>query len=180
MEYQKIINLLDNTPNLPTKFMKKSWIEINDESHGVYNIASQIKFKTSMVRSSLCDYSDAYILVKGTITVPNTGTAAAPNNRNKKVIFKNGAPFTGCISEINNKEIDHAKDIDVVILMYNLIEYSDSYLETSGRLWQYYSDEPIISNDGVTTDVRDDHDSASFKSKQKITGQTGTDGAKDV
>ena len=70
-----------------------------------------------------------YILVKGTIAVTNTGTAVAPNNRNKKVIFKNCAPFTYCISEINNKEIDHAKKIDVVMPMYNLIEYSDNYLK---------------------------------------------------
>ena len=87
-----------------------------------------------MLRSSLCDYSDAYISVKETITVENTGTAAAPNNRNKKVIFKNCAPFTECISEINNKEIDRAKDVDVVISLYNLIEYSDKYLKTSESL----------------------------------------------
>ena len=67
MEYQKIINLLDNTPNQPTKFRTKNWIEINDDSHGMYNTNSQIKFKTSMLRSSLCDYSDADILVSGTI-----------------------------------------------------------------------------------------------------------------
>ena len=132
-----------------------------------------------MLRSSLCDYSDAYILVKGTITVPNTGTAAAPNNRNKNVIF-NCAPFTNCISEINNKEIDHAKVIDVVMPMYNLIEDSDNYSKTSGSLWQYYTDEPFINNNGVTIDVPDDSDSASFKYKQKITGQTGNDGTKDV
>ena len=88
-----------------------------------------------MLKSSLCDYSDAYILVKGTITVNNTGTAAAPNNRNKKVIFKNCAPFTNCISEINNTQVDNAKDIDIVMLMYNLIEYSDNYSKTSGSLW---------------------------------------------
>ena len=69
MEYQEIINLLDNTPNQPTKFRTKNWVEINDESHGMYNTNSQIKFKTSMLRSNLCDYSDAYILVKGTISV---------------------------------------------------------------------------------------------------------------
>ena len=80
-----------------------------------------------MLRSSLCDYSDECTLVKGAITVPNTGTTAALNNRNKKVIFKNCAPFTDCISEISNKEIDHAKDIDAVMPMYNLIEYSDNY-----------------------------------------------------
>ena len=87
-----------------------------------------------MLRSILCDCSDAYILVKGTITVPNTGTAAAANNRNKKVTFKNCAPFTDCISEINSK-IDHANDIEVVMPMYNLIEYSDNYSTTFGTLW---------------------------------------------
>ena len=100
----------------------------------MYNIGSQIKFKTSMIRSSLCDYSDAYILDKVTLTVPNTGAAEAPNNRNKKVIFKNCAPFTDCISERNNKEIDHAEDIDVVMPIYNLIEYSHNYLKSSGSL----------------------------------------------
>ena len=88
-----------------------------------------------MLKSSLCDYSDAYILVKGTITVNNTGTDAAPNNRNKNVIFKNCARFTNCISEINNTQTDNAKDIDIVMPMYNLTEYSDNYSKTSGSLW---------------------------------------------
>ena len=88
-----------------------------------------------MLRSSLCDYSDAYILLKGTITVLNTGTAAEPNNRNKEVIFKNCAPFTDCISEINNKVIDHTIDINVVMPMYILIEYIDNYSKTSRISW---------------------------------------------
>ena len=88
-----------------------------------------------MLRSSLCDYSDAYILVKGNITVNNTAAdGAAANNTNKKVIFKNCAPFTDCISKINNAQVDNAKDIDIVMLMYNLIEYSDNYSKTSGSL----------------------------------------------
>ena len=140
-------------------------IEVNDQSHGVHNIGSQIKFKNSMLRSSLCDHSDAYILVKETIVVPNTGTAVAPNNTYKKVIFKNCAPFTDCKSEINNKEIHHAKYIDVVMPMYNLIEYRDNYLKTSGSLWQYYRDEPFMKNDGVIVDVPDDPENVSFKSK---------------
>ena len=78
MKYQQIINLLDNTPNQPTKFGTKKWIEINHDSRGMYNTNSQIKFKTSVLRSILCDYSDAYILVKGTIIVTNKGAAAAP------------------------------------------------------------------------------------------------------
>ena len=86
MEYQKIINLLDNTPNQPSKFRIKNWVEINDDLSGTYSTNSQIRFKTTMLRSSLCDYSVAYIVVKGAITVPNTGTAATPNNRNKKYL----------------------------------------------------------------------------------------------
>ena len=111
-------------------------------------------------------------VITGTITVPNTGTAATPNNRNKKVI-------TDCISERNSKEIDHATDIDVVMPMYNLIKYSDNYSKTSGSLLQYYRDEPFINN-GAIIDVPEDPDSASFEYKQKITGQTGNDGTKDV
>ena len=88
-----------------------------------------------MLKSSLCDYSDAYILVKGIITVNNTTAAGADaNNTNKKVMFKNCAPFTNCISEINNVQVDNAKDIDIVMPMYNLIEYSDNYAKTSGTL----------------------------------------------
>ena len=81
-------------------------------------------------------YADAYTLVKGTVTVPNTAAADADaNNANKKVIFKNCTPFTDCINEVNNKQKDNAKDLDVVILMYNLIKYSDNYSKTSGILW---------------------------------------------
>ena len=102
-------------------------VKFNHGSYGTCKTASPIKFKTSMIRSRLCDYIDAYILPKGTITVENRGTAAAQNNRNKKVIFKNCGPFTDCKSEINNKEIDHAKDNEVVTPMHNLLEYSDKY-----------------------------------------------------
>ena len=98
----------------------------------------KIKFKTTMLKSSLCDCSDAYILPKGTITVNDTsGADADANNTNKKVIFKNSAPFTNCISETNNTQVDNAKDIDIVMPMYNLIEHSDNYSKTSGSLWQY-------------------------------------------
>ena len=182
MEYQKIANLIDDTSNKPSKFGTKNWAEINDESRGTYNVNSQIKFKTTMLKSSLCDYSDAYILVKGTITVNNTAADDADaNNTNKKVIFKNCAPFTSCISEINNTQVDNAKDIDIVMPMYNLIEYSDNYAKTSGSLWQYCKDIPALNNDnnqivhftgGNTTD--------SFNFKAKITGATGNDGTKFI
>ena len=131
-----------------------------------------------MIRSSLCDYSDAYMLVKETITVPNTAAAsAAVNNTNKKVIFKNCAPFTSCITKITNTQVDYADDIDIVMPMYNHIEYSDVYLKTSGSLWQYYRDEPAIDGNGNMIDFpADNNNSTSFKYKQKITGQTGNSG----
>ena len=89
-----------------------------------------------MLKSSLCYYDDAYILVKGKITVNNTAAADADaNNTNKKVIFKNCAPFTNCISEVNNKQVDNAKDLDIVIPLYSLLEYSPAYEKTSGSLW---------------------------------------------
>ena len=135
-----------------------------------------------MVRSSLYDYSDAYMLVKGTITVPNTEAAGASvNNTNKKVIFKHFAPFTDCITEINNTHADDTQKIDVVIPMHNLIEYGDAYLKTSGSLWRYCRDEPALDNNGNIIDFPDDNNnSSSFKFKQKIARQTGNGGTKDV
>ena len=118
-----------------------------------------------MLRSNLCNFSDACILVKGTITITGAGYKAAArqgNERNKGVIFKNCEPFVKCISRINNTEIDNAKDIDIVMPMYNLIEYSDNYSKTSGSLWQYYKDVP---DNNLA-------DSESFKYKVKITGNT--------
>ena len=177
MEYQKLINLLDNTPNQPSKFKTKNWIEINDKSRGTYNEDNQIRFKTSTLRSSLCYYSNAYMLAKGTITVA-PATTTAPNNANKKVTFKYCAPFTKCISRINNTHIDDVYDIDVVMPTYNLIEHSDNYSKISGILWQYGRDEPANGNivdfnaDNATTD--------SFKIKEKITGQTDSNGRKDA
>ena len=182
MEYQKIANLInDNTSNQPSKFRTRNWIEINDESRGAYNVNSQIKFKTTMLKSSLCDYSDAYILVKGTITVNNTAAqGAAANNTNKKVIFKSCAPFTNCISEINNTQIDNAKDIDIVMPMYNLVEYSDNYTKTTGSLWQYCRDIPARNANNEIIIFSEDNTTDSFKFKAKITGQTGNDATKDV
>ena len=149
MEYQKISNLLDSASNQPSKFRTRNWVEINYESRGTYT-SNDIKFKTTMLRSNLCDYADAYILVKGTITITGAGdddAAKRLDEWNKGVIFKNCAPFTKCISRINNTDIDNAQDIHIVMLMYNLIEYSDSYSKTSGSLWQCYKDDP---NDNMT------------------------------
>ena len=120
MEYQKIMDLLDNAPNQPSKFKTINWVEINDESRGTCNKDDQIEFKNSMLRLRLCEYSDACIFVKGT-TVKNTAAQGQANNGViKKIIFKACAPFTNCISRINNTQADNVHDIDVV--MYNSIE----------------------------------------------------------
>ena len=126
--------MLDNTPNQSTKFRTKSWVEINDKSRGMYHTNSQIRFKLSMLRSS---YRDAYMLVKGTITVANTGTDAALNDVDKKVIFKNCALFTSCINSINFTQIDDAQLIDVVMSMHNLIE-NQNHLEFYGNFVEMY------------------------------------------
>ena len=174
MEYQKTANLLDDASNQPSKFKTKNWIEINDESRGTYNVNSQIKLKATMIKSSLCDYGDAYILVQGKITITGAGEAAAArqaDGRDKGVAFKNCASFTNCISEINNTQIDNCKDIDTVMPLYNLLEYSDNYAKTFRTLWEYYRDEP---NDNLA-------DFKSFKSKIKITGKTpNNNNEKDV
>ena len=147
MEFRKIVNFLDTTSDnkdLP-KFVTKKWIEVYDQSEKNYNPNKEIRIKTSMLRSDLCDYSDAYIIVKGTITVTN------PNNakRNKAVTFKNNTPFINCILKLNVVKIDNAEDLDFVMLMYNLLEYSKNYKKTTGSLWNYYRDErtnPLSSN----------------------------------
>ena len=134
-----------------------------------------------MLKSSLCDYSDAYILVKGTVTVNNTAAADADaTNTNKRVIFKNCALFTNCISEINNTQVGNAKDLDIVIPMYNLIEYSDNYSKTSGSLWQYCKDIPAVDNNNAIVNFTENNLTDSFNFKVKITGQTGDSGRKNV
>ena len=164
MEQQKIANLLDNEgSNQPSKFRTKNQVEINEEKRGRYD-GNDIKFKTTMARSNLCGYADAYIHVKGTITITGEGdddAARKADKRDKGATFKNCTPLTKCINRINNADTDTAQDINIVMPMYNSIEYSDNYSKTSGCLWQYYKDEP---NDNLA-------DSESFKSKVKITGK---------
>ena len=145
MEYRKIANLLHNTPNQPSKFRTKNWFEINDNSRGTYNTNSQIKFKTTMSKSSLCDYSDVYILliVAITFTAQGAHTAAMQAGRdNKQVILKNFALFTDCITETNNTKVDKGKDLDVVMSMDNLVEFRDNNSRATGSLWKYQKDEP--------------------------------------
>ena len=173
MEYRKTANLLDDaSSNQPSKFKTKNWVKTNDESRKTYNVNSHIKFKATMLKSSLCDYSDAYIRVKGKITITGARyneAARRADERNKGVAFKNSASFTICISEINNTQIENCKDTDIIMPMYNLIEYSDNYAETSGNLRQYCRDEQ--PNNNLAS-------SKSSKSKIKITGRTPAGGNK--
>ena len=116
VEYQKIINLLDDTTNQPSKFRTRDLVEINDESKGRYD-NSNIRFKTTTIKSSLCGYSDACILVKGTIAISNmTAAEATVNNTYKKVILKNCASLNDCITENNNTQVDDAPRIDATCL----------------------------------------------------------------
>ena len=120
-----------------------------------------------MLRSDLCDYSDAYIVVKGTITVTDPNEA----NYDKKLAFKNNAPFTSCISKINNTLIDNAEDLDIVIPMYNLLEYSTNYRKITGSLWNYYRDEPNSGIGGRNNNVNYSIQySKSFDYKASISG----------
>ena len=132
MEFEKNINLLDTTSDdkyLPI-FVTKKWIEVYDQSEKDYNTNKEIRMEASMLRSDLCDYSNADIILKGDIIVTN------PNNskRNEAVVFKNNASFINCISKINGIKIDNAEDLDVVMPMYNLLQYSKNYKKTTGSL----------------------------------------------
>ena len=186
MEYQKIANLLDNevalsASNKPSKFRTRNWVEMNGNIRGAYSPNKQITIKTAMLRSSLCDYDDAYVLVKVNITVNSTAAAStAANNAGEKVIFKNCAPFTNCVSKINNIEIDNAQNIDLAMPMYNLIVYSDNYSKSSGSLWQYCKEITAVNNEGNIVDFNGANATDSFNFKTKITGQTNNDGRINV
>ena len=172
IEFQKIINFLnpssdENSEKFPQKdlprFVTKKWIEVYDQSGGNYNVNKEIRIKTSMLRSDLCDFNDACIVVKGDITLEGDNDA---NKQNKNLAFKNNAPFINCISKINGVKIDNAEDLDVVMSMYNLRKYSKNYRKTAGSLWNYYRDEP---NNPLSSN------SESFKYKASITGKTPED-----
>ena len=166
METQKIINLLNNSENEYSKFATKNWYVINSESKGKYSQENLIKYLTNSLESSLCDYSDAYILVTGDIRATANGAL--------QVILKNCAPLEKCKTEINETFIHEADFINITMPMYNLIEYSDNYFDTSGSLWQFKRDE--ITNNA---DVTNDNNAPSFKYKASIIGDTGNDGTKN-
>ena len=139
MEYQKITNLLGTIPNEMPRFITKKWVEVHDHSGDAndrYKPNKPMRLKTSMLRSDLCDFSDAYIAVKGDITLTKAANRDFIDVRNRFLAFKNNAPFTNCISKINNALIDIAEDLDIVMPMYNLLEYSKNYSKTTGSFME--------------------------------------------
>ena len=149
METQNIVNLLNGSYIENSKFATKKWYVIDSESNGNYSYHNPIKFLTKSIESSLCDYSDAYILVTGNTTVTRTIAAAAAGNDPQRkqpldaatqVVFKNCAPFQNCSTEIDGTLVDETDFINITMLMCNLIEYSDNYSGTSGSLWNFKRD----------------------------------------
>ena len=178
METQKIANSLNDIDNKNSKFATKKWYVIDSESNGNYSHHNPIKFLTKSIESSLCDYSDAYILVTGNITVTRT-IAGDPVQRKQvlteatQVIFKNCAPFEKCSTEIDGTLVDEANFINNTMPMYNLIKYSDNYSDTSGSLWSFKR-EYIDNNANVTSD----DNAPSFKYKASLITNTEADGTK--
>ena len=169
METQNISNLLYSSENEYSKFAAKQQYVIDSESKGNYSHENSIKFLTSSLESSLCDYSDAYILVTGNITVAGV-------DNNTKVALKNCAPFKKCRTEISDIFIAEAKHINIAMPMYNLIEFSDNYSDTSGSLWQFKRDK-IEGNVDLTVDNNNiANNSSSFKYKSSlITNKNGVE-----
>ena len=151
METQKIVNLLNDTGNESSEFARRKWYVIKDQNNtengeGDEN-GSAIKFETKVIKPFLRDCSDAYILVTGNIT-------ATGGNANTSVAFKNCAPFTRCVTDINDEHVETAENLDIIMPMYNLIEYSDDYADTSGSLWEFKRrEEQDMDNNGHPANV---------------------------
>ena len=160
METQNI-NLLNNSSNEESTFAteKKCYVIDSQTVKDKYNRNSSIKFEAESIKSSVCEYSDAFILVTGDITVPG--------DNNKNVVFKNCAPLSTCKTEFNDFFTDEANHIYITMLMYNLIQNNDNYLDTSGSLWQFKRDKGPTNNADLTS-----YNSQSFKSKAVLVGKT--------
>ena len=168
MQYHKINNLLDSESKNLSKFVTRDYVKVNSLSN-TYNENESIRFKTPMLMSDLCDYTDAYILVNGTITVAGN----QPRDRqNRPLILKNNAPFVSCITRINNELIEDADDLDIVMPMYNLLEYIKNYRKTIGSLYNYYRDQ--LNDDANLNNFANNNavSSNSFQYKNKIIGNT--------
>ena len=174
MENQKIINLLDKIDADSKHFATKKWYIINDENNTNYGVNKDtgadnpdtIKYDTRVLKPNLCDYAEAYILIDGTIR-------AAAANANTRLALKNCAPFTKCNLDINDEHVDTVENLDITMPMYNLIEYSDNYQDSSATLYQYKRDEPPEANviNDLTTDT-----SSSFRYKVELLGNPVLDG----
>ena len=149
--------------------MLLKWIEVYDQSERNYNVNKEVRIKTPMLRSNLCDYSDVYIVVTGNITL--TG-GSNKSGRKRPLAFKNNAPFIGCVSKINNVLIDNAEDLDIVMSIYNFLEYSKNYRKTTSSLWNYYRDELSDDENNNNNPNKNVTNSESFKYKTSITGST--------
>ena len=176
MENQKIINLLNKIDTNSRHFATKKWYIINDENNTNYGVNKDtgannpdtIKNDTRVLKPSLCDYADAYILVDGTIRAETQILPApAPNIANVKLALKNCAPFTKCNLEINDEHVDTAENLDITMPMYNLIEYSDNYQDSSATLYQYKRDEP--SDDIADNLGQDNSTSFNYKKEKEYT-----------
>ena len=176
MEYDKTNNLLDSESEQLSKFVTRKCVTVNS-LFDTYNENKSIRFKTPMLRSNLCDYSDAYILVKGTITVAGNNLRG---RQNRPLILKNNAPFISGITRINGELIEHADDLDIVMTMYNLLEYSKNYRKTIGSLYNYYRDELSDDNDNNNFNNIKVVNSNTFKYKNKIINNTNNAGTKDI
>ena len=167
METQKIVNLLNDSDNEYSKFATLKWYIINDQNSGQYGRGNEndatIKFETNVTKPNLCDYSDTYILVTGDIKV--AGVAA-----NTNVGFKNCAPFTRCVTHINDEHIETAENLDIIMSTYNLIEYSDNSADSSGSLYQFKRDESPMNDASNTINVALDN-LTSFKYKASLLGK---------
>ena len=169
METQNIVNLLDNTDNESSKFATRKWYVIIDQNNTKYGDGNEnyttIKFETKVIKAFLCGHSDAYIFATGDKTATN-------DDANTKFAFKNCDPFAKCINHINNEHVDNAENLNIIMPMYNLIEYSNSYSDTSGDLWQSKRDESLVTNAWNSENASTDG-STSFKHKTSFIENNG-------
>ena len=164
MEAQKIINLIEESDEDYLKFQTRKWYIINDQNNGQYGKGdendSTNKLDTAVIKPNLRDYSDAYIVVTGNITVVN-------GINKTKVCFKNCSPFIRCVTHLNDEHVETTKNLGLVMNLYNLIEYSDNYEQSSGSLWQHKIQEQNM-NAGRNIDKVNTNDSSSFKYKSGL------------
>ena len=168
MKTQKIVNLLNDSDNKSSEFSTRKWYVINDQNSGKYGRGNEndstIKFETKVIKPNLCDYSDAYILVTGDIKLADVAA-------NTNVAFKNCSLFTGCVTHMNDEHVETADNLDIITPVYNLIEHSDNYADSSGSLYQFKRDTSPMNDAENPSNVALDN-STSFKYKASFLGKT--------